>query len=172
MRSREMLAKLEGVRISADDDDKFPDISLLTPADQDRVHELLAKLGDLEGRERTITLDEEQELCGMLDGLPLIGPDDRFAGPDLEIPKGLQFYWTWKQPADGWRSYDFHRLKCVQKVRFIELCAQYGYEKGRELAHLSQWRKDDQLEMISLLQAASNRPDFAAVIQRMLDRAI
>jgi hypothetical protein len=119
------------------------------------------KPGDPEGRDRTITPDEEQELCGMLDGLPVLGPEDRSAGPNLEIPKELQFYWTWSQPADGWRSYDFHGLKCVQKVRFAELCAQYGYKPGmsvkQNLAHLNQWLKGDQLEMIGLLQAASNR---------------
>jgi hypothetical protein len=38
----------------------------------------------------------------------------------------------------------------------------------QNLAHLSRWKKDDQFEMIGLLQAASNRPDFAAVIRRML----
>jgi hypothetical protein len=178
MRSREMLKKLDRLSVDTTEDETVPDIWLLAPKDQDRVHELFAKLGDPEGRDQTITPDEEQELCGMLDGLPVLGPDDRSAGPDLEVPKELQFYWTWSQPADGWRPYDFHRLKCVQKVRFAELCAQYGYKKGmsnvevkQNLAHLSQWLKDDQLAMIGLLQAASNRPDFAAVIRRMLHAA-
>jgi hypothetical protein len=168
-----MSKKLDRLLVdTTEEDEMVPDISLLAPEDQDRVQELFAKLGDPEGRDRTITPDEEQELCGMLDGLPVLGPEDRSAGPNLEIPKELQFYWTWSQPADGWRSYDFHRLKCVQKVRFAELCAQYGYKPGmsvkQNLAHLSQWLKDDQFEMIGLLQAASNRPDFAAVIRRML----
>jgi len=159
-----MLAKLEKVPIGTDDDEKIPDISLLAPEQQDRVLELFAKLGDPSDPNwcSGISDVELKELDGLIDDLPWIGMDNPFAGPDLNIPDALEFYWRWGQPARGWRHYSFFNLKCVQKVRFVELCVQYGYEEGMTsielkqlLLPLNQWEKGDQIEMLKLLDATA-----------------
>jgi hypothetical protein len=67
----------------------------------------------------------------------------------------------------------FHKLKAVQKVRFVELCRKYGwngeyprdrshrFESGRwgipGLLPLSEWEPEDEAELRTLLDAAEKR---------------
>ena|ERR1700691_2159453 len=108
MRSREMHNKLDRLSGSVDGDEQTcPDISLLSPEDQDRVHELLEKIrGAAEERdffanikESTITEAELRELSDLLDDLPSLGPGDRFKGPSYSIPYQLCDYFTHFLPS-------------------------------------------------------------------------
>jgi hypothetical protein len=72
----------------------LPDISLLSPQQQDRYHELADKLL---ADESPITLAEVEELDQLLRGLPLLGPHDDFTAPDLEIPNALVFRFKWTE---------------------------------------------------------------------------
>lgn len=155
-----MLNKLDRLSPQPEDDQLVPDISMLSPEGQDRVWELFAKLGNPKDANWAPTMTEEEfvEFEAMLKVLPHIGPHDPDGGPDLDIPRSLQSYWTWSQKAAGWRSYGFHKLKAVQKVRFVEMCRHYGWREGANIKEtmwpLSDWAEKDQLEMSALLSAA------------------
>jgi hypothetical protein len=96
-----LLAKLDRLRVPPEEP-KFPDISLLSPADQDRVFGLFEKNRDsLDGIEPKISANELDELEGLLTDLPIIGPDDKPAGPKIEVPPALVHYWQWSQPASS-----------------------------------------------------------------------
>jgi len=75
-------------------EESVPDISLLSPEQQDRYQELADKLL---ADESSITLAEIEELNQLLKGLPLVGPHDKFGGPDLEIPESLAFHFKWTE---------------------------------------------------------------------------
>ena len=102
-------------------EESVPDISLLSPEQQDRYQELADKLL---ADESSITPAEVEELNKLLKGLPLVGRHDKFGGPDLEIPDSLAFHFKWTEQRGKfpYRFYDFRCLKAVQKVRFVELC--------------------------------------------------
>ena len=69
MRSRHLLAKLDRLQVP-NEEPKFPDISLLSPADQDRVFGLFEKNRDsLDGIEPKISANELDELEGLLTDL-------------------------------------------------------------------------------------------------------
>jgi hypothetical protein len=58
----------------------------LSPEDQDRVDELFGKLRDRDtGRESTISDKEIYDLRNLLASVPTLGPDDRLAGPKIEV---------------------------------------------------------------------------------------
>ena len=79
MRAREMHNKLDRLSGSVDDgENTCPDISLLSPEDQDRAHELLEKIKGVENEqeflakinENTITEAELRELSYLLTSFP------------------------------------------------------------------------------------------------------
>ena len=103
MRAREMHNKLDRLSGSVDDGEHTcPDISLLSPEDQDRAHELFEKIEGVENEqeflakinENTITEAELRELSYLFDELPQLGPGDGFKGPSYEIPLELCSYFT------------------------------------------------------------------------------
>jgi hypothetical protein len=170
MRAREMHNKLDRLSGSVDDDEQTcPDISLLSPEDQDRARELLAKIEGVESEqeflakinENTITEAELRELSDLFDGLPILGPGEGFKGPSFDIPLNLERHF---------RDFDLSTLKLVQKVRFVELCRKYGWEgeypnRGHVWGHwkhrdpvrllpLSEWDSEDEAELRSLMDAA------------------
>jgi hypothetical protein len=164
MRSREMLNKLDKLSTPVENDrGNCPDISLLSPEQQDRVHELFAKIGRTDDGDWdcTITPAEIHELRNLLDGLPLCDKDQGFAGPNLEIPWTLCYHFTllkWReQNRQAWPSDNFHDLKAVQKVRFVELCRRYGWDGGAPhgIVSFSQWQPEDEAEIRSLLDDAA-----------------
>ena len=140
MRAREMHNKLDRLSGSVDDGEHTcPDISLLSPEDQDRAHELLEKIEGVENEqeflakinENTITEAELRELSYLFDELPQLGPGDGFKGPSYEIPLELRSYFTHfrRRENEGVHpQFDCDKLKLVQKVRFVELCRKYGWE--------------------------------------------
>ena len=126
MRARDMMVKLDRLETNDDGDDvKIWDLSLLSPEEQDRAHELMrvigeaAEGGNVAGIEPV--LDEFEKLVR---GLPLLGRDDPEQGPLIEVPRDLAFYWKWQQPATSWRSYSFSNLTKAQTLRFRPLCEQ------------------------------------------------
>jgi hypothetical protein len=113
MRAREMHNKLDRLLGSVDDDEQTcPDISLLSPGDQYRVHELLEKIRGADDvalaaarrlmkhdflaniKENTITEAELRELSDLFAELPLLGPGEGFKGPSYGIPLELCSYFT------------------------------------------------------------------------------
>jgi hypothetical protein len=184
MRAREMHNKLDKLSGSVDDDEHTcPDISLLSPEDQDRVHEILAKFKGAKGEqeisakieENVVTVAELNEMFGLWAGLPRLGPGDGFRGPSYEIPPHLCSYFTHfrRRENEGVHpQFDFPKLKAVQKVRFVELCRKYGWQgeypdpvrhrrcnhwKHRDSVRLlpfSEWDPEDETELRSLLDVA------------------
>ena len=134
MRAREMNNKLDKLALSAEDEEHtFPDLSLLSPEDQDWVHEMFAKIREAKDEvENVVTPAEGRKLLDLLKELPVRGRDDKFAGPDLDIPREIDAHFTlakWHEEGrHRWPRLDFYKLKAVQKVRFVELCRQYGWE--------------------------------------------
>jgi hypothetical protein len=176
-----MHNKLDRLSGSVDDDEHTcPDISLLSPEDQDRVHGVLAKLEGATGEheirakveENVVTVAELREMFDLWAELPRLGPGDSFKGPSYAIPLELCSYFTHfhRRENEGVHpQFDFHKLKAVEKVRFVELCRKYGWEgeypnadrrRGRlhrdpvRLVALSQWDPEDEAELRSLLDVA------------------
>jgi hypothetical protein len=92
MRAREMNNKLDKLSVPSDDDEHTcPDISLLSPEDQDRVHDVLAKLAGATGEheirakvdENVVTVAELREMFDLWDELPRLGPGDGLQRPIL-----------------------------------------------------------------------------------------
>ena len=184
MRAREMHNKLDRLSGSVDDDEQTcPDISLLSPEDQDRAHELLEKIEGVENEqeflakinENTITEAELRELSDLFVELPQFGPGDGFKGPSYEIPHQLCDHFTHflRRENEGvhWQ-FDCDKLKLVQKVRFVELRRKYGWEgeypnpvcfgaqrlglrrNPVNMIPLSEWDFEDETELRSLLGLA------------------
>jgi hypothetical protein len=105
------------------------------------------------------------EFENLVEGLPLLGENDRRQGPKIEVPMGLGYYWQsrWRQHASEYRYYNFYELKKVQILRFVELCEQYGYREGntREMAPIGEWEPDDREELTELLELAASAPRLA-----------
>jgi hypothetical protein len=166
-----MLAKLGGLRMPPERA-KPPDISLLSPADQDRVVELFRKnRNSLNGVEPSITQKEFKELLRFTDDLPTLGPDDRFAGPKIEVRRDLKRYWGFIRPAAGGQGYFFENLGKVETLRFIELCDRYGAEQRGSgvrlrdrMVPLAEWQPDDKAEMEAMLEKAARRESMAIQI--------
>jgi hypothetical protein len=150
-----MMAKLDRLPIS--EEVKVWDLSLLSPEDQDRARDLMdlfLSSTDIEAEGLKAAIIEFESL---VEGLPLLGENDRRQGPKIEVPMGLEYYWRWQQKASEWRNYNFYELKKVQILRFVELCEQYGYREGntREMAPIDEWEPVDREELTELLDAAS-----------------
>lgn len=171
MKSRQMLAKLGGIRMPSEPV-RPPDISLLSAADQDRVVELFKKnRNSLNGVEPSITQKEFKELLRFIEDLPTLGPDARFAGPKIEVRRDLKRYWGFIRPAAGGQGYFFENLGKVETLRFIELCDQYGAEpRGSgvrlrdRMVPLAEWQPNDRAEMEAMLGKAARRESMAIKI--------
>jgi len=156
-----MLIKLGGLHLPAIEEG-CPDLSLLTPEEQDRVWELGKKVRDsLQGVEPGITPKELRELQGLLAMVPTLGPGEKFAGPRIEVPRALQRFWDWVKPAGG-PGYRFHNLGKVETLRFVELCNYYSGDeslRGMRLIDrmlpLDEWQPDDKVEMEAMLEKAA-----------------
>ena len=96
MRAREMNNKLDKLALSAEDEEHtFPDLSLLSPEDQDWVDEMFEKIREAKDEvENVITPAEGRKLLDLLQELPVLGRDDKFAGPDLDIPREIETHFT------------------------------------------------------------------------------
>jgi hypothetical protein len=151
-----MMAKLDRLPTQEEDEIRVWDLSLLSPEQQDRASELMKLIGDSENIEAESLMPVLVEFCDLVEGLPMLGEDDPEQGPLIEVPKSLAHHWQWRQPATGWRSYNFYNLSKVQTLRFVELCTEYGYEEGRNvdshMTPLSQWQADDQAEMRDMIE--------------------
>ena len=76
-----MLIKLGGLHLPAIEA-VCPDLSLLTPEEQDRVWELFRKCrNSLLGVEPDVTTEELREVQGLLAKVPTLRPGEKFAGP-------------------------------------------------------------------------------------------
>ena len=153
-----MTAKLDRLPIS--EEIKVWDLSLLSPEDQDRAKvlmDLIRGSTDIEAEGVKAAIIEFENL---VDGLPLLGENDRRQGPKVEVPRSLAYYWRWRQNASEWRNYAFDKLKKVQIIRFVELCEQYGYRggSGSRIAPIDEWETDDREELTELLDIAASKP--------------
>ena len=157
-----MLIKLGGLHLPAIEEG-CPDLSLLTPEEQDRVWEL-GKLvrNSLQGFEPGFTPKELRELQGLLAKVPTLGPGEKFAGPKIEVPRALERYWSWvKRPAGG-GGYRFDNLGKVETLRFVELCKSYSSDESLRgmplidrMLPLDEWEPDDGAEMEAMLEKAA-----------------
>lgn len=163
-----MLAKLDRLPMQPEAV-AIPDFSLLSPENQDRVHGLFSKIRDPHtGIEPTISTEELAELEGLIADLPALGPNDKFAGPKIEVPCSLARYWEYSQHAAGWQPYDFGNLGKVETLRFVELCGLYGWNDPHGAVQLKdrmvpfcEWQTGDQAEMTAMLEkAATPRPPY------------
>ena len=101
-----------------------PDISLLSPEEQDRVWELAEKVKNtLEGLEPGITTDEFRESERLL-AMPRLGPGETFAGPKIEVPRALQRYWSWVKPIAAM----IRRSTEKEKGKRFERCRGSAYD--------------------------------------------
>jgi hypothetical protein len=158
MRARGMTAKLDRLPIS--EEIKVWDLSLLSPEDQDRANDLMDLIRgstDIEAEGLNAAIIEFENL---VEGLPLLGENDRRQGPKIEVPRSLAYHWRWRQNASEWRNYSFDKLKKVQILRFVELCEQYGYRggSGSRIAPIDEWETDDREELTELLEIAASEP--------------
>jgi hypothetical protein len=153
-----MLVKLDRLDLPSQEP-KCPDISLLSPAAQDRVFEQFRKNRNSPNEIPTINRKVRDELERLLADLPILGPDDKPAGPKIEVPPALVHYWQWNQSTSTWRHYDFWKLKAVQKIRLAELCRYYGWREGTSpkatMLPLCDWTEQDRDEMTAFLDEAA-----------------
>jgi hypothetical protein len=151
-----MLAKLGKFRLPPEPETR-PDFSLLSPADYDRVFQIVAK-----GR-NAISEKEGHDLIRLISGLPTLGPDGKPTGPKIEVPRLLEDYWQRHLYTDRWRYFSFWKhLGKVETLRFLELCARYGWDEnpgGKSLKErmvpLAEWNTEHRAEMSGLLDKAA-----------------
>jgi hypothetical protein len=156
-----MLIKLGGLHLPTIEAG-CPDLSLLTPEEQDRVWELGKKVRDsLQGVEPGITPKELRELQGLLAKVPTLRPGEKFAGPKIEVPRALNRYWHWVKPTARGCGYRFDNLGKVETLRFVELCTFYdvdeslrGWSLIERMLPLDEWQPDDRAEMEAMLEKA------------------
>jgi hypothetical protein len=141
-----------------------PDVTLLTPEEQDRVRELAGKGRNLfQGIEPCITPKELREVEGLLAKVPTLRPGEKFAGPIIEVPRALERYWSWVKPPAGGRGYWFGNLGRVETLRFVELCKVYssdgslrgGWSLRDRMLPLDEWEPEDAVEMEAMLEKAA-----------------
>jgi hypothetical protein len=140
---------------------KVWDLSLLSPAEQDRANELMNLIGGAEDVEVESLEPALIELRELVDGLPMLAEDDPEGGPTIEVPYDLDHYWRWSQKASEWRHYSFSSLGKVQTLRFVQLCSEYGYEVGGgqvrdQMTPLAEWKAADRVEIGRLLDVAAH----------------
>jgi hypothetical protein len=116
----------------------------------------------LRGIEPDITIDEFREAEGLLAKVPHLGPGETFAGPKIEVPRALKYYWDWVKPAAGGSGYRFRNLGKVETLRFVELCKYYSEDESRRgmrlidrMLPLDEWEPDDKAEMEAMLEKAA-----------------
>ena len=158
-----MLTKLQRLPFAANVDNDIPDISFLTPEDQDRVRELSEQIDTLDPNKQPRKISAVvRELERLFSIVPVIGPSGRLGGPNLNIPRGLARYWERNRPSQSPGTCDFRNLKAVQKVRLVQLCRTYGWHGENpyiaEIVPLSEWDKEDRVEMNAFLDAADVGP--------------
>jgi hypothetical protein len=161
MRSREMLARLDRLPMSIESE-SLPDFSLLSPEDYDRAFKIAKN-------PESFAVEEMVALAARVAKLPKLAPGDEPKGPKIEVPRALEYYWQWHWGTAGWRSYYFWKnFGKVETLRFLELCACYGWEKGlgwsalkKQMAPLEEWSSDDRAEMTEMLDKAATEPDLA-----------
>lgn len=122
----------------------------------------------INGVEPSITQKEFKELLRFIEDLPTLGPDDKFAGPKIEVRRDLKRYWGFIRPAAGGQGYFFENLGKVETLRFIELCDRYGAEQRSSgvrlrdrMVPLAEWQPDDMAEMQAMLEKAARRESDA-----------
>jgi hypothetical protein len=157
-----MLIRLGGLHMPAAEAG-CPDLSLLTPEEQDRVWELCRRGRNLlQGVEPGIAPEEITELVGFIAKVPTLGPGEKFAGPRIEVPRALNRYWHWAKPTALGRCYKFDTLGKVETLRFVELCTCYsvneslrGWSLIDRILPLDEWQPDDRTEMEAMLEKAA-----------------
>jgi hypothetical protein len=102
-----MHNKLDRLAPSSEDDEHaIPDLTLLSPELRDWVDEMFEKICAAEdGPESAITDAEAHKLIDLLDELPGLGRDDKFAGPDLDIPREIEMHFTLAKWHEGGRHH-------------------------------------------------------------------
>ena len=152
MKSRAMLRRLDP--IAPPEKERWPrrDLAVLSPWQYDRLMDLSKQFASLSARER-------REAAALLVKCPITADNERSLVP-VRVSRTLAHYWEWSRGVSGWRSYSFHRLRMVERERFLELCAHYGWRdglpvKGRMLP-LEEWDPDDQEELNVLLELADS----------------
>jgi hypothetical protein len=156
-----MMARLRRLPQKAEEV-KVPDLSLLSPAEQDRVSELRKLIGSAKNIHAADLDAVFVEFHDLVKDLPLLGRDDPDQGPLIEVPSALVEYWQRQQPLSPWRSFDFYKLSKVQTLRFVELCEQYGFEEGddrparEQIASLAEWQAGDRSELQEMLEIAAS----------------
>jgi hypothetical protein len=156
-----MLIKLGGLHLPAIEAG-CPDLSLLSPEEQDRVWELFRKCrNSLQGVEPGVTPEELREVQGLLAKVPTLRPGEKFAGPRIEVPRALKRYWHWVKPAARGCGYRFDNLGKVETLRFVELCTSYdvdeslrGWSLIERMLPLDEWHPDDRAEIEAMLEKA------------------
>ena len=150
MRSRTMLKRLDRIAPAQPEEMQDRNLSVLTPWEYDRFRDLSTA--------RSLTTAEFQEAEALWGKCPIQTDNGRRA--PIEISRSLEDYWKLFS-GSGWRPYSFRQLRMVERQRFLELCAQYGWEAGAghlrsRMVPLSQWRADEQAEMRALLDLADS----------------
>jgi len=164
MRAREMMKRLDRLPKRKGGLQKVPDLSLLSPEEQDRVDELFKVLLDSKDISSKTFDTSFAEFDKLVRDLPLLGPNDPEQGPSIEVPGTLASYWEWRwqHPASGWRSHDFRKWGKVQTLRFVELCEQYGFKRGvdtpvkAQMLPLHAWLDCDRSELQEMLDIAAS----------------
>jgi hypothetical protein len=156
MRSRTMLRRLDRIAPIERAEEPKRNLSVLLPSEFDRLVDLanLMTAGSLSAAEL-------QEAGALLGKCPIKTEGEKCLVP-VEIPRALEYYWTWSQGVSGWQPYRFHQLGMVERERFLGLCARYGSEKGisglkNRMVPLDEWHPDDRAEIKSLLDLADSR---------------
>jgi hypothetical protein len=117
MRSRDMMTKLDRLP-SKKEAVKVWDLSLLSPAEQDRASELMNLLRKADDIQAENLEPDLMEFRALVKNLPMLGEDEPEQGPTIEVPYDLGQYWCWIQKASSWRHYSFGDLGKVQTLRF------------------------------------------------------
>jgi hypothetical protein len=165
MRAREMMKRLDRLPKRKGGLQKVPDLSLLSPEKQDRVDELFKVLLDSKDISSKTFDTAFAEFDKLVRDLPLLGPNDPEQGPLIEVPGTLASYWEWRwqHPASSWRSHDFRKWGKVQTLRFVELCEQYGFNRGADtpvkaqMLPLHEWAAGDRAELQHMLNIVASR---------------
>jgi hypothetical protein len=148
-----MLRRLDRIAPDEKKERLRPNLSVLSPWEYDRFMDLAEKVYSL-------SLEERQELVALLGKCPVQTDEDKSRVP-IKISLALAYYWGHRNGVSGWRSYQFHRLRMVERERFLTLCARYGWEDGSavkgRMAPLEAWASDDQEEIQALLDLADSR---------------
>jgi hypothetical protein len=146
MRSRTMLRRLDRIAPAEAEDQSLPNLSVLSPWEYDRLMDLIDRIAA-----KSLSPAESQELVALWGKCPVRTDGDRFV--PVEIPRGSEKCWQFRDGASQWRPYNFDRLRMTERERYLALCAKYRGE-SRRMVPLEQWDPDDRVEMRALLDLA------------------